>query len=274
MPSPTRKTVVASLALALVATGAAQGASVATGAPGTKATPIGITATTINHNTRVVLDFEPNLSGDNNYTFRVRKIGGAYIPGTFETSGKNETATIKPPRAGSYMAVYKSDGVTWTSGAFRIEKNPVPVKFKVTGCARGVLSWRGVGFDGFPESGAILSKSGTATLWLTPGTKVKFLLKCPNTQIASYVVVRYRGAGARTTEREAARATAAALTWKVRKATLGVRVTNLGKVKVKGTEGGTYLLKAARAYTPKAYKAYSYVRIPASAKGRVSPPVE
>jgi hypothetical protein len=78
----------------------------------------------------------------------------------------------------------------------------------VTGCARGVLSWSGVGFDAFTASGDILSKSGKGTLWLTPGMKVKFLLKCPNTQIASYVVVKYKGAGARITECEAARAAA------------------------------------------------------------------
>lgn len=49
---------------------------------------------------------------------------------------------------------------------------------QVTGCAGGVLSWSGVGFDAFSASGVILSKSGKGTLWLTPGMKVKFLLKC------------------------------------------------------------------------------------------------
>ena len=274
MSRATRKAAVAIVAVALVATGAVQGTSIAAGAPGTQASDIAIWAETIDHATRVNLNFEPNLSGDKNYTFRLRMASGAYVPGTYTTSGTDETATIKPPGAGSYQAVYLSDGVTWNSGEFRIEKNPVPVRFKVTGCARGVLSWGGVGFDAFTASGDTLSKYGKGRLWLTPGMKVKFLLACPNTQIASYVVVKYKGAGARITESEAARATAAALTWKVREATVSVKVTNLGKVKVKGTEGGTYLLKAARAYTPRAYKAYSYLRIPASAKGRVSPPIE
>lgn len=275
MPTPLRKAAVAALVAALLVAGSAHAAALASNEPVAKAQNVGITATTINHNSRVVLDFEPDLTDGKNYTFRIRKVDGAYLPGTFRTRGEHETATLKPLKAGSYEAIYTSaDGVTWSSAPFRIEKNPVPVKFRVTGCPKGEISWRGVGFNGYPEAGTTLNRTGYGTLWLTPGMKVKFLLKCPKTQIASYVVVKYKGAGARITEKEAARATAAALAWKVRKATVRVRVTNLGTVSIKGTEGGTYQLKAARAYTPKAYKAYAYQSIPLSAKGRVSPPIE
>lgn len=218
MSRATRKAAVASIALALVATGAVQGTSIAAGAPGTQASDIALWQETIDHATRVKSNFEPNLSGDKNYTFRLRMASGC--PRTRHVHdlrhGRDRDDQAIQSRFLPGRLPVRRCHVDFRRVPDREE--PRAGESKVTGCARGVLSWSGVGFDAFTASGDILSKHGKGTLWLTPGMKVKFLLACPNTQIASYVVVKYKGAGARITEYEAARATAAALTWKVREA--------------------------------------------------------